>query len=520
MQINRETATPLRPLEVPLKIVGGNQFGRYSKISDEQTTNMIVSDGFLVPYAGYEVVAALSSSGIGRAIYVSDQWNRMIAVIGNSVYALSPPGANGQQLSSFLIGRINTFEGDVFIDENIAGQIAICDGDAIWIYNWKNPSNPALIEATLPIDPVTSQVIIPQSISYQDGYFLTVNRVSASWFLSAPNNGLVWDWGLGDLPVTTTIQSKPTNAVAVKRVPSQSGWSYIMGGTVVEPWQNVGAKIFPYQRSQSVSIDYGCLSPNTIAAMDTYMVWLGSNERSGPVIMVSDGGNIDKLSNDGIDFKLATVVSPSESTGFFFKQDGHLFYQLTFYNPNDNFSLVYDFNTKLFFNVTDQNMNFHIAAAMAFFGNDYYFVSLVDGNVYRMTPTLNTYDYRGSLGGIKTEYEIQRQRICPPIRLADSSRFVIKNLVFTMEQGNDPNFIGINPNLDPQPYVPRVDMCLSKDGGTSFGSFISKDLNPQGKRKNMVRFWQLGSANDLTVQFRFWSKFRTVATDGIVNIYQ
>ena len=276
-------AQGVKPYEIPLKIVGGNKYGRYPKISDESTFNMLMSDGWLVPYAGYNIVAAIDSSpgAVGRAIYASERWGSLIVVIGNGVYGVNPPGLPGEPLFSFLIGRINTFVGDVFIDENIGSQIAICDGQAIWIFNWLVPSNPALIAATLPIDERTGEVIIPGYITYQDGYFIVPNTQSASWFLSAPNNGLNWNWSATGFPVTTSIQTKPTNAVACLRAPSRGNLLLVFGRNVTEMWNDVGGAVFPYQRNSSTSIDYGCLSPSTIAAMDSIVAWLGVNERSG-----------------------------------------------------------------------------------------------------------------------------------------------------------------------------------------------------------------------------------------------
>ena len=235
--------------------------------------------------------------------------------------------------------------------------------------------------------------------------------------------------------------------------------------------------------------------------------------------MMSEGADITRLSNDGIDFKLSTLVAPASSYGFFFKQDGHLFYQLTFTNPADNLSLVYDFNTQTFFNATDEFMNYHIAARMAFFVNDYYFVSLRDGYLYNMSSELTQYNY--TLPGQETPfaYEIPRKRVCAPIRLPDSSRFILNNITFTVEQGNDSHYPGIVPGIPP-PYQPRIDLSISRDGGENFGSAISYDLNPQGVRQNRVIFWRLGSGNDLVIQLHFISMSRTVVTDGIATLYQ
>jgi len=513
-------AVAARKQDIPLKMVGGNRYGRYPKISDEQTFNLYISDDWMVNYAAYEVAAGINQQSVGRHLFTSSRWGHMLAIIGNAVYGVSPPASNSETLQTFFIGNINTFEGDVFIDENIAGQIAICDGQAIWIYNWQTPSSPPLIAATLPVDQATNEPIIPGYITYQDGYFHTVNKASAGWFLSAPNDGLNWNWGAGSVPVFAYIQTKPTNAVAVLRAPGRGNLLYLFGTNVTEMWYDVGAQLFPYQRSTSVSIDYGCLSPNTIAAMDTYVAWLGINERSGPVIMISSGSDITRISTDGIDFKLGNLKNPARSTGFFFKEDGHLFYQITFHDERDNFSLVYDFNTQMFFSPTDENMNYHIAESVAYYNDSYYFVSINDGNIYKFSSDLFTYNYTLPGSNVIKEYEVPRVRVCAPVRMANSASFVVNNLSFTMEQGNDPKFIGYNPNLTVEPYVPRVDISMSKDGANSFSSYFSKDLNPQGKRKNRVAFWQLGFANDVTYQFRFWSKYRLAVGDGVIEAYQ
>jgi hypothetical protein len=316
----------------------------------------------------------------------------------------------------------------------------------------------------------------------------------------------------------------------------------------MEMWYDNGAALFPYQRQNSVSVDYGCLSPTTIATMDNYVAWLGVNEKSGPVIMVSEGSNFTRLSTDGIDFKLADLQFPEQSYAFFFKQDGHVFYQITFFNPVDNLTLLYDFNTKMFFYLTDENMDHHIAEAVAFFNNTYYFVSIDDGSIYELNSDFTNYDYTLPSRAIpnpnpKQIFEIPRMRICNGMKQTDSSPFIANSLTFTVEQGVDPFYPGtelsyltteggvvisqespvgyvgyyLSTERVDDPYVPRIDMAISKDGGESFGNFISKDLQPQGVRKNRVVFWRLGRVNDLTVQFRFWSKYRVTVSDGVLQ---
>jgi hypothetical protein len=531
--------------QLPLDIVGSTKFGRYSKISVEQTYNMIISDGFLVPSAGYKLVTAIQDSSAGRDIYTSNRDQKMFAVIGNGLYSIS------SNLTQTRLQNLSTYQGDVFISENNGNQLAICDKQNLYIYNYVTG---AFEIATLPPG------VIPGYVTFQNGYFIIVDVETAGWYLSAPNNGLSWLWGAGGTPVAGSLQTKPDKAIAAIRFPGRGNLLLVFGNTVTELNTDVGSQIFPYQRASQVNIDYGCLNAATIAGNENIVVWLGGNEQSGPVIMYTTGADVNRISTDGIDFKFTQLKNPSNSYGFLFRQDGHLLYQLTF--PEDNLTYVYDFNTKKFFTFSDQYLNAHIAKKVAFFNDAYYFVSNVDGNVYQLGTQFTTYDGK----------EIPRIRICRNIRLPDASRFVVNNLTFTLEQGvqedvaleddlltesglalltetgeplqvmeetteiievplyseegellfteDGEELLGTEEAAFSFSIPQKVALSVSKDGGQSFGTVWSKELNASGHRKNRLIYWNLGSANDFVPQFRFWGLGRFVATDGIVSMYQ
>lgn len=530
--------------ETPLEIVGSNKYGRYRKISDEETFNMIVSDEFLVPSPGYRKNKVIKiGNALGRAIYRSMRGNFMIVVIDNNVYRVQGTEVD---LSVQRLFSLDSFTTDVFIDENAGYEIAICDQEALWIYNWRDNT---VDKAVLPTNTQTGLEIVPGYVTFHDGYFIVPDLSSSFWYLSQQNQGLNWFWGAGSQPVAGSIQTKPEFAVAVLRAPGKGNLIYVFGTSVTEMWYDNGGQLFPYQRSNSISIDYGCLSSSTIAAMDDYIAWLGINEKSGPAIMVSTGGPPEKISNDGIDFKLARLVNPSKSVAFFFREDGHVFYQITFFDDKDNLTLLYDFNTKSFFTMTDENMNYHIAQRIAFYNDTYYFTSLKDGCIYEMNSKFTYYDYTEPANiPIRLEdrdiKEIPRIRVIKPLRLQDSSRFIVTSLNLLIDQGNDEFYksskaryitttggkvlatnvpdgyqgIFLQNNVTLPPYRPRIDMCIAKDGAEQFGNFVKQELNPLGVRKNRVNFYQLGAANDMSIQFRFWSKSRVVVSNGMLQI--
>lgn len=526
---------------IPVDIVGSNTFGRYPKISVAQTFNMLISDEALVPYAGYKAVTMLDSSlvgGKGRALYTSIPGNFMIAVINGSVYKINT------DLSFSNIGTLQTSSGTVWIAENNNREILISDNNNLYLYTYTD------LGGVFSIANITGGFTIdfqPGFVWFQNSRFICVatseSGDSTSWRLSDFNNGLSWPDDAGHVGV---FQTKPDAIQAALSFPGRGNVLFLFARTGVEQWTDVGAPLFPYQRSSNFNIDYGCENPATIAANENFIVWLSTNEKSGPAIMYSTGGEIKKISTDGIDFKLSDLNFPQNSFAFLFRQDGHLIYQLTF--PQDNYSLIYDFATDKFFTVTDEFQNYHIARNVVFFNNTNYFVSANDNNLYEFSTNYTNYEYAAD--HIK---EIPRIRICSPLRLKKGRNFVVNRLDITVEQGQlNPVEVQTFSQFDFQDLITEdnqfittedndyivletpvllgtftntianmvVDLSASRDGGQNFGNNYRQQFNPTGVRRNMLTFRQLGQTNDCTLQFKFWGFSRFVVIDAQATVTQ
>jgi hypothetical protein len=194
----------------------------------------------------------------------------------------------------------------------------------------------------------------------------------------------------------------------------------------------------------------------------------------------------------------------------FYRQDGHVFYILTFYNPADNFSIMYDFTTQKFFDLTDWDASFHPARQIAYFNNQIYFVSLKQGSLMVMNGNINSMTPE-----VGVEYEIPRIRITDIIRLPGAERFIANLLSFTIESG-------VEPNVDPASltYKPRIDLTMSKSGGQTYSSAVPYYMKPTGQYNNQPRYHQLGQANQLNFQFRFWGLYRFVINNALLEIRQ
>jgi len=562
--------------EFPINIVGSSVFGRYPKISIEKTYNMFMSDAFMVPYSGYNVgitADQFKNALEGRAIFTSTKFNELVVVEGPNVFLVNIIYDQTQHRISFFqvffIGTLQTSTGVVYIAENNKPQIGISDNTAFYVYD------PTLSPAFQAI-PLT---FTPGYLTYHDTYFILAasNDMSTSllstpanntWHLSATDDGTVWPDASSSIGF---LQTKPDNVKAVVRFPSKGNMIFVMGSIVTEAWFDTSAQLFPYQRNNQFNIDYGCLQPATVAYMDEFVVWLAQNEKSGPVILYSDGGMPKKITTDGIDFLFSTLTKPEDSQAFLYRQDGHLFYHINFYT--DNLSLFYDFTREKFYHACDQNLNYFIASEVAFFKNQYYFVSKNNGNLFVFDTDITTYQDTDNMNNLIT-HEIPRIRTCANVRTPDQNYQVFNDIGFTIEsgetnyqqqdlgeiilitqdarplitQGGLPELVtqDLSPLLSqdglifvPQQVspdntalliaqqnantgfgnlsLPHVDLSISTDGGATFGNEWAYYLPPIGVRKNRLMWWQLGIANDFVPQFKFWGLGRFVATDGLVN---
>jgi hypothetical protein len=486
-------------IEIPVDVVGSSTFGRYPTISLSQTYNMYITDNWMCNYAGFARQVNLLQGGIGRGLFNSIRGGFMISVISSSVFRLSA------ELNQIFIGNIQSTQGAVFIDENLANQICIVDGQSAYIYNYIDNT---LTRQTLTIPAALatpSFVMIPGYVCYHNTFFLFGSSPSSpfpqTWaaFVPATADTIVFNTGSAFL-----LQTKPDVALMVKRLPGKGNNVIVLGSTVAEVWTQVGG-IENYRRIQSFNIDNGIVSVSTLAANDEYVCWLSQNESNSPSIMVTDGGKTDKISSDGIDYLLSTLIHPEQSTAFFYRQDGHLFYQLTFYNNEDNLTLIYDFTTQKFFHASDENLNYYPARKNIFFDEAIYFVSINDGGLYIMDTNFLTYNYGTAPGN-----EIPRIRICNTIRKPNSDRFRVGQFTFTMEQG-----VLSSPPIEPS----RVDMTISKNGALSFGNVVSRPLNFPGRYQNQIIWERLGQANAFTIKLSFVGFQRFIVAGGVAECF-
>ncbi len=529
--------------QVPIEITGGSTFDGFNTVDASRTYNMYITqsaDGkeqWLVNFMGYEAIKSFTSSSgpVGRGLFRSIRGGFIIAVIGDEVYRLNSPTSVKR-----LIGNLSTSIGEVSIDENLDFQICIVDGTKAYIYNYDTDTFGDAVYSSTPVN------FTPNYVAYQNGFFLFGNANTDStgdtWsvYASGYSSGSPATAFNLEYQVQLNLETKPDYALAVVPIPGASNTVLVLGSTVAEIWQAV-PNVNTYQRNASINIDYGCASVSTIDGSDTFVVWLGINENSSPSLLVTMGGQAQRISTDGIDNLFDNIKHPGDSTGFLFREDGHLFYQLTFFNSEDNLSIVYDFNTKLFFDLTDWDWSYHPARSIVYFDLELYFVSLKDGKLYRTDSELNTATTSITPG--LEQYEIPRARVTNTFRLPSPEKWRVNLFSFWLESGAIPNVTGVSQcngyvitedadaiiyteddvpiiteNATCQVNQPRVDLRISKSGALNWSNTVSYNMRNTGQFKCQPRWSQLGFANQITLELKFFALGRVLIHTGLLEI--
>lgn len=536
--------------EVPVRIVGSSVFGRYPTISVERTYNMFVTssaDGeeeCLANFPGYASILKLVELGAeGRGAFHSVRGNFIIAVVAGNVYRI-----NQFEEAATNIGSIGTSSGEVFFDENLSSQIVFVDGQSANIYNYALAAG--AISAAVYVNQPADTHFQPNYVTYQNTYFIfgnaLTNEFGSQWviFESGSDNTLPNAYKLNWVQ-TLAVQTKPDFAKAVIRIPGRGNNILVFGSSVAEIWNNIGG-LAVYQRNSTINIDYGAASVATIAANDEVVAWLGINEKSSPSLMVMQGGGASRISTDGLDYLLESVQAPENSTAALYRQGGHLFYILTFFDPLDNFTIMYDFTTKKIYDLTDWDFTAFPMRQIVYFENKSYFLSFKDGAMYEFNSNLTQYDTFANSSGTSVDkvYDIPRVRLTNTHRIPNRpEKYKVKVFTFVIESGTTDNAYNqevcfgyiltedtrqIIYTEDGLPILveggycmtnkPRVDLTISKNGGINFSNAVSYELKASGDYKNQPRFNNLGYAQQITFQLRFWGAGRFVVKNGTMEI--
>lgn len=319
---------------MPIDIAGAHNPSRYPQVTNEQLHNMYISaqsqGNCLFPYPGYKLINETIGDTSPRALFYSDVYEALVCVFGKNIYIVRFPEKSPEIINANI--PLSTSDGRVYIAESVdAKQVMFVAGGQVYLVD--NKDGDTFQNVAIPQD------VVPSNIIYKDASFIICDTQSSKWYVSDVNNGKVWN-----VDSRGRIDSK---CVAV----GQAGKQVLVFGTdETTVFYDAGTIPFPWQEVRSNFINYGCLSASSVAQGFGLCVWLATNRQSSTTIMVSDGAAPRPISNDNIDALIDDLEFPDRCEGFLFQQDGHIFYQLNFFD--DCLSLAYDFTSKNFIKIS------------------------------------------------------------------------------------------------------------------------------------------------------------------------
>lgn len=461
---------------IPIDLTGGYNPSRFPFANNQGLYNWYVindpDESILVPTPGFVLTKLISEKGNARAIFRVQSLNQIIVVIDDAVYLLN-------NKSYAIIGRLYTTQGVVTIASGYteaSTEIGFCDGVAIYTYltsdgSFKDSKNDFTID------------FAPQCLTFQDTYFIATAQDNNRVYISGNSNGRSWD------PDDFTLVDNTTVACL-----SYQEKLFVFGQAKVYIFYNTGNASFPYQQDILRSFSYGLLALPGLASGFGLMVWLGINNESSPVILSSDGGQPIPVSTDGIDNLINNLSYPEQCDSFMYQEDGHVFYQINWYNPADNISLLYDFTSKRLTRVGNRNFGVHAIKGVARSNNTQWAISRLTGNVYEFSVNYFTDD-----GVVTPRMVIGKNLSSQDMGASAPANRQITTQVFT-----------VDANQGTQSEEVKIELALSHDHGNNFRRIKEKKFSDIGFTNALMNFYYLGTSKFWTFKLTTWSSGKVV----------
>jgi len=413
---------------------------------------------------GLEVFAGIAGAGPVRGMFAAAN-GRAFVVSNSGVYELP---ASGEGIPTFL-GGLNTNSGIVSIAEN-GFQLAICDGEDGYILTYATNAFQQITSSNFPS---------AKTIDFIDGYFVVNENDSGKFYISSQYDGLTWaalDFA--------TAESSPDELL---RVLNAVGQLWLMGTKTTEIWTNTGASAFPFERISGAKMEVGIYAPHTALAVDNSLFWVGRDDKGAGIVYRAQGFTPQRISTNPIEIIIQAAPEPDTLRAYTYQEDGHTFYVIT--GGGMETTIVYDILTQQWHERAYLNSfgNFepHLGACGIYAFGRQLVGSRINGRIYTMALNIYQDDVQ----------EIAAERIFTHLS-DEGKRLRFNQLEIAMETG-----VGW-AQLDTESSDPNIALCISRDGGRTYGNWYNKSFGKVGEYKKRVAWRRLGIASDIVFKIR------------------
>jgi len=309
-----------------LELTGGSYATRSPLGSSERCVNLFPEPfrgnpkrHTFYPTAGLRGVLVPPVAGAGRGVWRASN-NNGYCVVGTNVYAILPN--NKFQLlgsltenSSYLCSMRDNGVQAFLVDNSTTG------------YTWNIQTNSGFGKIT----DATGTFKGGTRADFLDGYLL--------WNFPLTNEyGCTTQGAIGFNSTLVGVKDAYPDFINTFIVNQRE--IFLFGNTRSEIHYNAGNPLFPFAILPGAYIEFGCVAPYSVAAIDKGVFWLGQSELGAGLVLRQSGYQTSIVSNYALSYAIQQMPQISDAIGFTFMRDGHMFYALTF--PAGNQTWVYD----------------------------------------------------------------------------------------------------------------------------------------------------------------------------------
>lgn len=386
-----------------------------------------------------------------------------------------------------------TISGAVAADYNGTFRITVTGTNTFTYTMLSNPGGAASVVGSYT---VSRFVVIesafpenPTSVTYLAGYFVCTFLNSGRFYISAIRNGLVWD--------ALDFANAETNPDNLVRVYSDHGELILLGEYTTEFWGVSGAVDFPFSFISGASIEWGLVSPWTVAKNEDSIIFLARNRMGQSRVVMLRGYTPIVISGQDLDYILNEYTAIDDASAYGYMLGGHPFYQISF--PTGDATWLYDQSTNVWSQLISNNLNRHRTELHTTFINENVVTDFSNGRVYRMKP--DVYTDNGE--------PIARELIGRHI-YQDLDPIFVSEFEIDMQTG-----VGL---ISGQGSNPQVMLQISKDGGHTWGTELWRSCGAIGKYLTRVIWRRLGRGRDWVFKVRITDPVKVVIIGAYMDM--
>lgn len=511
---------------------GPTYLGRSTNIDSERCVNFfpeIAAIGTektpiaLVGTPGTKTFCELPS-GEPRCLY--NQNGKLISVVGNNLYHINSFGT-----PSVWLGRLEDSSGEIYVADNGVSDTGTYGGNQImmlsngigYIYNIK----------TEVFSKITDTVFLgiknPTSLTFQDGYFI-VSEDSQKFYVSDAYDGNVWRPLAWNAAITTSdnivrMVSVNQTLYAIKNWSTEAFQNVGVATTQGSPFSRVSGAVFPFGTVAKESIAYGLDSVFFLANQGHS----NSSEFTGVVMM--QGYNPVIISTPCITYKISKMSTISDARGYFYSDEGHGFYVLTF--PTEDVTLCYDVYTKMWHerstsSMTDSLVHRHLGQHYTNCYNKHLITDYRSSKIMEMSTSYFSDDgfpiiserISPILFDDNESHSLHIVKLCVEIEggVGDSSVTTNSEDSFYADgsyyaDGSSPMF----PIVLTPAAVPTAWLSWSNDSGHTWSGEYEANIGKMGEYKTRLVWRRLGRARNRTFRLRIKTAVKKVILDSTIE---